>query len=96
MAVVADLLAGEQVNWTDDFDTVGEARRQHLADIDAVPWLAAEGLQLLALARECADGVVFFVFSTRPYLVWAMAILNENARTRPCCISTRASTKTQT
>ena len=57
---------------------MGEARLQYLADIDAVPWLAAEGLQLLALARECAGGVASSAFSTRTYLEWAMAILNEN------------------
>lgn len=78
LAVLADLLAGEQVSWTDEFDTVGEARLQYPADTDAATWLAAEGPQMLALARECADGVVFSAFSTQAYLEWAMTILNKN------------------
>ena len=78
LAVIADLLAGEQVSWADDLDTVGEARLQYPADTDAPTWLAAEGPQMLALARECADGLVFSAFSTRAYLEWATTILNEN------------------
>ena len=76
LAVIADLLAGEQVSWADDFDTVGEAQLQYPADTDAITWLAAEGPRMLALARECADGVVFSAFSTVAYVDWATTILN--------------------
>ena len=78
LAVLADLLAGNEVTWADEFDTVGESRLQYPADTDAATWLAAEGPQMLALARECADGVVFSAFSTRSYVDWAMTILNKN------------------
>ena len=78
LAVIADLLSGEQVSWTDGFDTVGEARLQYPADTDAVTWLAAEGPRMLALPRECADGVVFSAFSTPADLEWAMTILNKH------------------
>jgi alkanesulfonate monooxygenase SsuD/methylene tetrahydromethanopterin reductase-like flavin-dependent oxidoreductase (luciferase family) len=78
LTVIADLLAGKQVNWADDFDTVGEARLQYPADTEAPTWLAAEGPQMLALARDVADGVVFSAFSTRAYVEWATTILNRN------------------
>jgi 5,10-methylenetetrahydromethanopterin reductase len=78
LAVLADLLAGEEVSWSDEFDAVGNARLQYPAAIDAPTWLAAEGPQMLALAREHADGVVFSAFSTPAYLQWAMPILGKN------------------
>jgi alkanesulfonate monooxygenase SsuD/methylene tetrahydromethanopterin reductase-like flavin-dependent oxidoreductase (luciferase family) len=78
LAVTADLLAGDEVSWADEFDAVGKARLQYPADTDAATWLAAEGPQMLALARECADGVVFSAFSTRAYVEWATTILNRN------------------
>jgi len=81
LAVTAELLAGEQVSWADEFDTVTEARLQYPAATGGPTWLAAEGPQMLALARTCADGVVFSAFSTRTYLEWAMTILNKDG---PC------------
>lgn len=78
LAVIADLLTGDKVSWADEFDTVTEAQLQYPADTGAPTWLAAEGPQMLALARQCADGVVFSAFSTRAYLEWAMTILNKN------------------
>lgn len=78
LAVLAQLLAGERVSWTDEFDTVHEARLEYPAATNAPTWLAAEGPQMLALARDCADGVVFSAFSTRAYLEWATTILNKN------------------
>lgn len=78
LSMLADLLAGEQVSWADEFDAVAEASLQYPADIEVPTWLAAEGPQMLALARECADGVVFSAFSTRAYLEWATTVLNKN------------------
>jgi 5,10-methylenetetrahydromethanopterin reductase len=78
LAVTAELLAGGEVSWADEFDTVGQARLQYPADTDAMTWLAAEGPQMLALARECADGVVFSAFSTRTYVEWARTVLDKN------------------
>ncbi len=78
LAVLAELLAGQQVSWSDEFDTVGEARLQYPADTNAPTWLAAEGPQMLTLARDHADGVVFSAFSTVAYVDWATNILNSN------------------
>ncbi|MGH1491226.1 MAG: LLM class flavin-dependent oxidoreductase [Acidimicrobiales bacterium] len=78
LAVIADLLTGEPTNWADEFDTVTEATLQYPADTAAPTWLAAEGPQMLALARECADGVVFSAFSTEAYLKWALTILQKD------------------
>ena len=78
LALMADLLAGNEVSWSDELDAVGGARLQYPANTDAPTWLAAEGPQMLALAREHADGVVFSAFSTPAYLDWAMPILNKN------------------
>jgi 5,10-methylenetetrahydromethanopterin reductase len=78
LAVLRDLLTGEEVSWCDEFDTIGNARLQYPAATDAPVWLAAEGPQMLALAREHADGVVFSAFSTPDYLEWAMPILGKN------------------
>ena len=78
LAVLARLLTGEQVNWSDEFDTVGNAGLQYPAETDSPIWLGAEGPQMLALARDHADGVVFSAFSTPTYLEWAMPILNRN------------------
>lgn len=78
LSVLASLLAGEEVSWSDEFDKVTAARLQYTARTDAPTWLAAEGPQMLALARDHADGVVFSAFSTPAYLEWAMPILNKN------------------
>ena len=78
LTALADLLAGEEVSWKDEFDAIGNARLQYPATTDAPTWLAAEGPQMLALAREHADGVVFSAFSTPTYLEWAMPILGKN------------------
>lgn len=78
LALMANLLAGSEVSWSDELDAVGGARLQYPANTDAPTWLAAEGPQMLALAREHADGVVFSAFSTPAYLDWAMPILNKN------------------
>ncbi|MCH9675410.1 MAG: LLM class flavin-dependent oxidoreductase [Gammaproteobacteria bacterium] len=78
LAVLADMLAGEEVSWSDEFDTIANARLQYPAATNAPTWLAAEGPQMLALAREHADGVVFSAFSTPAYLKWAMPILIKN------------------
>lgn len=82
LAVLADLLTGEETSWADQFDTVGQATLQYPAATDALTWLAAEGPQMLALARDHAGGVVFSAFSTCAYLDWAMAILNRNDSSR--------------
>ena len=74
--VLEDLLQ-ESNNATDEFDTVGNAQLQYPAVIDVPTWLGAEGPQMLALARDHADGVVFSAFSSVPYLQWAMSILNK-------------------
>lgn len=86
LAVLAELLSGAQVNWADEFDTVADATLQYPAETDAPTWLAAEGPQMLSLARQHADGVVFSAFSTRQYLDWAMALLAEDglSQERPC------------
>ena len=78
LAVLADLLSGQETSWADAFDTVGQAALQYPADTDALTWLAAEGPQMLALARDHADGVVFSAFSTCAYLNWAMDVLTTN------------------
>ncbi|MGI9614681.1 MAG: LLM class flavin-dependent oxidoreductase, partial [Acidimicrobiales bacterium] len=78
LAVIAALRAGGEVNWADEFDRVESARLQYPADTDAPTWLAAEGPQMLALARDHADGVVYSAFSTRAYVEWATTILNKN------------------
>jgi|TARA_B110000438_G_scaffold97909_1_gene96937 5,10-methylenetetrahydromethanopterin reductase len=75
LMLIAELVAGEQVNWADDLDKVSEARLQYPGDIDSVTWLGAEGPQMLALARESAGGVIFSAFSTPAYLEWAMTAL---------------------
>ena len=76
--VLAQLLSGEEVTWSDELDTIGNARLQYPAPVVAPTWLAAEGPQMLALARDHADGVVFSAFSTLAYLDWAMPILSEH------------------
>ncbi len=78
LAVNAELLAGRQVAWADEFDAIGEASLQYAAETDAPTWLAAEGPQMLALARDHADGVVFSAFSTCAYVEWARTILDKN------------------
>ncbi|HAF68061.1 MAG TPA: hypothetical protein DCX77_03400 [Acidimicrobiaceae bacterium] len=74
--LIAKLVAGEQVSWGDFVDTVGDARLQYPDDSNAKMWLGAEGPQMLALAGECADGVVLSAFSTPLYLEWAMGVLH--------------------
>ena len=76
--VIGDLLAGEQVSWADHLDTVGDAQLQYPSNIDSPTWLAAEGPQMLALARDVADGVVFSAFSTQAYVEWALSVLTAN------------------
>ena len=78
LAVIAELLTGDEVSWADEFDTVDGARLQYPANTAAPTWLAAEGPQMLALARDHADGAVFSAFSTRAYVEWAATILNKN------------------
>ena len=78
LAVIAALLAGDEVSWVDEFDRVEHARLEYPAGTDAPTWLAAEGPQMLALARDHADGVVFSAFSTRAYVECATTILNKN------------------
>ena len=78
LIVLAALLAGDEVSWSDEIDAVGSARLQYPAAANAPTWLAAEGPQMLALAREHADGVVFSAFSTPAYLEWAMPIVTKN------------------
>lgn len=77
LAVLGDLLSGKAVSAADEFDTVGNAQLQYPAVIDVPTWLGAEGPQMLALARDHADGVVFSAFSSVPYLNWAMSILHK-------------------
>lgn len=78
LAVIAELLTGDEISWADEFDRVEGARLQYPADTDAPTWLAAEGPQMLGLARDHADGVVYSAFSTRSYVEWATTILNKN------------------
>lgn len=83
LAVIAELLSGRSVSWADEFDTISDAGLLYPADestiAEARTWLAAEGPQMLTLARDHADGVVFSAFSTRAYVEWALAILNGDA-----------------
>ena len=78
LTMLARLLAGDEVDWRDDLDSVGAARLEYPADVEATTWLAAEGPQMLALAPEHAGGVVFSAFSTPSYLEWAMPILTRD------------------
>ena len=75
LGVIDQLVAGQQLSWADALDTVGEASLQYPADTEARTWLAAEGPQMLALARHHADGVVYSAFSTPAYVEWARSVL---------------------
>ena len=52
LAMLAALLSGDPVTWADDFDSVGGAQLLYPAETGATTWLAAEGPQMLALARD--------------------------------------------
>lgn len=78
LTMLAELLSGDPVTWADDFDSVGGAQLLYPTQIGATTWLAAEGPQMLALARDHADGVVFSAFSTPAYVEWANSILDRH------------------
>lgn len=74
--MLRSLLAGERVQWRDQFDAIGESELEYPAA--AAPlWLAAESPQMLRLAARESDGLILSAFSSPGYVSWVREQITE-------------------